>query len=441
MPPDLTTASREELLAIIAQQAEIIAQLQARVHALEERLNARGGPGMPGNKPVSPKSKPSRAARKKRDHNPARQCLTPTESVEHAVATCPDCGTTLCGGWVQRTRQVVEIPVSPVRVIAHRFVARICPICNKRRVPRARAVLQGVTVGRQSFGINLVSLILTLREEGRLPLKTIPWLLQTLYQVSLSVGEIAQMIQAVGKRAESAVTAIRDTIRGSPVVHADETGWREDGQNGYVWTVCTPKERYFVRGKRDKAMVDAILGDRFAGVLVTDFYAAYNHYDGPHQRCWSHLLRDIHALCELYPTDIALAQWATDVHDLYQEGKDFVGTNEQEREYKQRDLEQRLVSLCHPLATDPLAVQARVCRRIVRFQKELFMYVRDPRVPADNNLAERSLRHLVTSRKISGGTRSKEGSTSKMRLASLFGTWRAQGLDPFPTCCSFLATL
>jgi transposase len=441
MPLDLTSASREELLALIAQQAEIIAQLQARVHALEERLNSRGGPGMPGNKPVALKSKGPKAARKKRDHNHARQCLTPTESVEHAVESCPACGTTLCGGWVQRTRQVVEIPVSPVRVIEHRFLARICPVCNKRRVPRASAVLSGVTIGRQSFGINLVSLILTLREEGRLPMKTIPWLVQTLYQVSLSAGEIAQMIQSVARRAEPAVTTIRDKIRGSPVMHADETGWREDGTNGYVWTFCTPTERYFVRGKRDKAMVDAALGDSFAGVLVTDFYAAYNHYDGPHQRCWSHLLRDIHALTDLYPTDTGLVQWATDVHALYLEGKAVVSTDERERERTQLDLETRLASLCHALARDPLAVQARLCRRILSFLKELFMYVRDPRVPADNNLAERSLRHLVTSRKISGGTRSKEGSTSKMWLASLFGTWRAQGLDPFPTCCSFLATL
>ncbi len=54
----------------------------------------------------------------------------------------------------------------------------------------------------------------------------------------------------------------------------------------------------------------------------------------------------------------------------------------------------------------------------------------EPGVPADNNAAERSLRHLVTSRKISGGTRSPQGTQTKMRLASLFGTWRARGEDP-----------
>ena len=77
--------------------------------------------------------------------------------------------------------------------------------------------------------------------------------------------------------------------------------------------------------------------------------------------------------------------------------------------------------LARPFLKDPLAVQAKLCRRMERFIKELFVFVSDPAVPSDN-AAERSLRHLVTSRKISGGTRSGQGTDSKMTLASLFGT-------------------
>jgi hypothetical protein len=81
-----------------------------------------------------------------------------------------------------------------------------------------------------------------------------------------------------------------------------------------------------------------------------------------------------------------------------------------------------------------LAVQAKLCRRIERFIKELFVFVAEPAAPPENNAAERSLRHLVTSRKISGGTRSEQGTSSKMALASLFGTWRARGLNPLLQC-------
>ena len=71
---------------------------------------------------------------------------------------------------------------------------------------------------------------------------------------------------------------------------------------------------------------------------------------------------------------------------------------------------------------------------------ELFVFVAEPAVPSDNNAAERSLRHLVISRKVSGGTRSERGSNSKMTLASLFGTWHAQGLNPLPSCQQLLSS-
>ncbi len=103
-------------------------------------------------------------------------------------------------------------------------------------------------------------------------------------------------------------------------------------------------------------------------------------------------------------------------------------------------LEEKLMVLARPFLKDPLAVQAKLCRRMERFIKELFVFVSDPAVPSDNNAAERSLRHLVTSRKISGGTRSGQGTDSKMTLASLFGTWRARGLNPLLECRRLLAS-
>ena len=87
---------------------------------------------------------------------------------------------------------------------------------------------------------------------------------------------------------------------------------------------------------------------------------------------------------------------------------------------------------------DPSAVQGKLCRRIERHIKELFVFVAEPDVPSDNNPAERSLRHLVISRKVSGGTRSEQGTESKMTLASIFGTWRAQGLNPLAACRQLL---
>ena len=84
-------------------------------------------------------------------------------------------------------------------------------------------------MGRQRFGVNLVSLMVTLREEGRLPIRVIQWYLQTVHRLKLSTGAIVEAIHAAARKAQPAVAAILQRIRGSPVVHADETGWREDG--------------------------------------------------------------------------------------------------------------------------------------------------------------------------------------------------------------------
>ena len=74
-------------------------------------------------------------------------------------------------------------------------------------------------------------------------------------------------------------------------------------------------------------MVEEVLGDEFEGVLVSDFYGAYNVYQGPHQRCWTHLLRDIHLLKERFPEDEGLARWSRRVREVYDRSQAYSGTD------------------------------------------------------------------------------------------------------------------
>ena len=426
---DLNQASRETLL-------EIIAELRQRVESLEARLSSGGGPGarMPGHKPAARRKKLAAAEnkpRQKRTHGFARPRMEPTGRVIHAPESCPECHSALTGGWAQRSREIIEIPVVPAEVTEHVFIARTCPLCRKRRLPRDP--LKGLAAGRQRLGANLVSLIVTLREEARLPVRTIQWYLRTFHQLKLSVGAIVRAVHQVARQAGPAVGELLERIRSSPVVHADETGWRENGRNGYVWTFSTPMERFFLRRGRGGAVVDEVLDESFEGILVSDFYGAYHHYPGLKQRCWAHLLRDIHTLKAWYPEDAVLARWAHGAQQLYAKAREWAARG-RPLPQGQLALEERLLALCLPFLKDSLAVQAKLCRRIERHIKELFVFVSHPEAPSDNNAAERSLRHLVISRKISGGTRSEQGSDSKMTLASLFGTWRTRGLNPFLEC-------
>lgn len=442
-PMEMTTASREELIALILQQRAAIVRLQARVAELEAK---RGKPlGLAGNKIEPKKPESSERKREKRERNVARRRHPePDERVEHAFDHCPGCGTGLAGGSVKRTREVIEVRPSPVVVIEHAYIERCCPICEKRYTPRAE--LDGVVVGRGRLGVGLVALIASLREVGRLPIATITWYLHAFHGLSLSAGAIVGALGSVASAGSGRVEEALAGVRASPYINADETGWREDGVNGYAWVYSAPGWRYFVRAGRDKGVVERVLGGGvpgggFQGVLVCDFYAAYNAYRGPIQRCWVHLLRDIREAVEAHPDDAALAWWAEDVRQVYEEAKGFdaAAHHEEDRYGEHWRLRGELLGVCAPyLRSD--APHAALSQRIERFIHQLFVFVLYPGVPPENNAAERDLRPLVTARKISGGTRSETGTRTKMALATLFRTWVAQGLNPYHACLDLLTS-
>lgn len=134
--------------------------------------------------------------------------------------------------------------------------------------------------GRGRIGHGLSSLLAVLGKEARLPIGMIQRLLATLTGRQLRVGAIVDPVAEVAARAQPLVTGLAEAIRASPVVHADETGGREAGRNGYVWTFRTPQVRLFRHGRRTKDMVSTVLGDQFGGVLVSAFSAADTSDEG-----------------------------------------------------------------------------------------------------------------------------------------------------------------
>lgn len=444
----LEQLDRAALIALVLAQQARHAALEAQIAALTARVEELSGapPKPPPAPPLPPFVKPARPVRppkrprKKRPVNFARRRDTPTRTIEHASDACPDCGTPLAGGEAVRRRQVLHVPRAPVEVIEHVVRRRVCPRCNRACTPPLD--LSDQVLGHHRVSIETMAYIASLRAVGRLPLRAIQWLLDAWHGLRLSTGALVGLLKAVVDRAQPALAALRARVRGSPAVCADETGWRENGRNGYIWTFSTPTLRYFhYAPSRGGAVAQEVLGAVYEGTLVSDFYVGYHWHDGPHQRCWAHLLRDIHDLRVAHADDADLAAWADAVHDLYLEAKQIAAGDAAwaARGAARADLEWRLSAACAPYwAEGSAAPQATLCQRIDRFLDELFAFVLDPTLPADNNLAERSLRPLVTARKISGGTRSEEGSTVRMALASLFGTWQAQGRNPFEACQQLL---
>ena len=437
-------AENTELRARVTELEQHLAAALARIAELEQQH--RDPPAFV--KPNRPQPKEPKAPRKKRapQHNRGRQCEVPTRSEPHALERCPDCNYRLQGQSVDYRRQVIELPPpQPIEVVEHVVIKRFCPKCQRWRSPQLD--LSGQVLGQGRIGVRIVSLIAFLSQTLRLPIRRIQAYLHTIHQLRLSAGEIVELLHQVRRTLQGAVESLKQQARASPILHGDETCWRENGVNGYIWCFSSPGEegvRYYEYDhSRSQAVVKRILGRQFRGHLVSDFYGSYNVYAGKHQRCWVHLLRDLHALKEKYNFDAAVVAWAEDVRSLYDEAQAWLRAqaqpSQEAREQQYVDLVERMHRLGLAYARVKQHPSQALCKRLLRHEDELFQFVLVEGLSADNNLAERSIRPLVVIRKISGGSRSAEGSKTRMALASLFETWQARGLNPFDECLKLLS--
>jgi transposase len=438
----------QELRETLKQTQELLRIALARIEELEKQKTP------PPAFIKANKKKPQedeKKARKKREarHNQARPRSEPTQIIEHRVVNCPECHLRLGGISLARVREVIDIPIPPpLEVTHHHLYKGWCANCQKWH--EAPVDVQEQVMGQGRIGVRLTSLIATLRLVMRLPIRQIQTYVRTLHGVTISIGELVELQHRLKEQMQPHLDALKADIRASPALQMDETGWREDGENGYIWAASTPTVRYYeYHHTRSGTVVKQMIGENFSGVLGSDFYAGYNTHQGLHQRCWVHFLRDVHDLKEKYPLDEHLLIWAKGIKAIYDEaiawaeqGPDVSLTPREQtavRVAHQHAFEAQLWQFCQPYARTQ-APQHTLCERVERFLPELFVFVAVPGVPAHNNLAERSVRPLVVARKISGGTRSPKGSQTRMGLASLFGTWMAQSLNPFHQCLALLST-
>jgi transposase len=433
-----SSAIREhsEMLLLLLEQND---QLKQEIHRLKNPPSSGGKAATTppdwakANTPLASVRKP----RKKRDGSFVRTRQKATQEVLYACKNCPDCGRQLSGGTESSRRQIIELPEIPVSIIDYITIACYCGVCRKRCYPKVD--LGAIAVGESRFGQRIHALVADLRQSCRLPVRQISALISSLCHIHVSTGEVNRMLRTVAARGNDTYNGLLKELHNSPFVHGDETGWRENGQNGYLWNYSTPTICYFTYPKtRAGHVVIDVLGNDYLGVLVSDFYGGYNTHMGLHQRCWVHLLRDVHELCRKFPTPGVLA-WAKNLRDIYDRAKAYTHPTRRERARARVGFQTELVVLAS-LYAKTLLPQNTLCKRLLQFESEMFTFVEYPLVPSENNAAERSIRPRVIARKISGGTRSASGTKTMEVLSSLFATWKLRGQDTLLACRAMLAT-
>jgi len=224
--------------------------------------------------------------------------------------------------------------------------------------------------------------------------------------------------------------AIGNSLPQQHILHGDETGWKMDGANWYLWCMCNKNLAYFHADKsRGRKVIKNILGETFDGLFHADFYAAYSHLPNL-QRCLIHYIRDIKKEIEIQPDETIFQSMLDEVQSIIEEAvklqKADVPTDEKQNQ------KQNLFKRFEKLATTKTKNKTaeKLLNRIHKHKNSLLNFVDYPDAEYHNNRAERTIRPSVIARKISFGNRTVEGARNHSILVSTLHTIRLNNKDP-----------
>jgi transposase len=433
--------TREQASAIYAQGEEavifVLLELGARL--------ATGGvpsPTTPSGM-IPPYQKPATKGRKKRPgakpgHAGARRGPPPkiTHREEHPpLACCSDCGSVLADPTEHRFRLIEDIPETEPEVTEHRIPRQWCPGCKKLVEPPVADAMPGAR-----FGHRLVALTAWLHYGLGTTLSQVIAVLQHHTQFELSPGGLMDAWRRLAQVFAAWVAEIERDVKRSGVLHADETGWRVNGQTRWLWCFTTTRATYYLIDRsRGSPALSKFFTDAFDGVLVTDFWAAYGAVDcAARQACLPHLFRELDKTDEADRTEA----WAVFSKQLKRLLRDAVrlgkrGDLSDERFASRRvRLALRLAALLDAPAENRNV--NRLQKRLRRYRDALFTFLDHPGVPSDNNHAEREIRPAVIMRKTSLCNRSDRGAAVQAILMSVYRTLKLRGRDPLDTIVAAL---
>jgi len=341
------------------------------------------------------------------------------ETVPVATESCPECGVALRGAG-SRLRTVTDLIAPKVERVLYRLERRVCPKCGRRFgvsapgvLPRglySNAFLSHVAVQHYLWGIPL----------GRIE-----------QQTGVGYGALVQGQKQLARLLQGATDKLVEEYRRSPVKHADETGWRTDGENGYAWLFATPTISLFrFRQSRSAAVAAEVIGKKpLPGVLVVDRYHAYSKAPAALQYCYSHLRRDVKDIEKQFPDQGEVAAFVRSLAPSLGEAMHLRTLRLSRKEFCRRAarVKRRIIAIAHRKASHPAIWKVQEIFR--KNPKRLYHWARDPSIPAENNLAERDLRPLVIARKVSFGSQSEAGAHTRETLMTILHTLKKRGLN------------
>jgi transposase len=445
----------DAVVALIQQMIQNMRLLEERVQFLEDQLaknssNSGKPPSSDGYAKPSPKSQRHRHKKKSGGQpghpgNTLQAVRCPDRIDIHRVPRCRHCQASLEEAPLEgmEKRQVFDLPPVRIEVTEHQAEIKRCSHCGRR----TRAEFPGSVTQPVQYGPRFQAQIVYWNQYQMIPLERVCEMSEDLYGHRPSEGTVVRISQETAQSVQPIQAAIQTHLRRQEAVgHFDETGVRIDGKLCWLHSVSTDLLTYYaVHAKRGKLATDAIgVLPGLKGIAMHDGWPTYFRYpEVTHALCNGHHLRELAFLEERYPQ-----KWSTEMKDLLGEIKKEVekrkekGENLSERQlagYEQRyDHLIRKGLKANPNAKPPeegkrgrgrirQSPPRNLLLRLKAHRAAVLLFMRDLRVPFDNNQAERDIRMTKLKQKISGGFRSWEGADDFCLIRGYISTARKNG--------------
>lgn len=359
--------------------------------------------------------------------------------IVHRLDACRQCGASLVLVKPSRffRRQVFEIEKGSLSVVEHRTFSVVCPSCGSLERGQFPTAIKAPV----QYGTSVLSRALYLHLYQLLPVARTQEAMRDLFGCAISQASIQRAARFCSDKLIRCEQRIKQAIRHSAVIGADETGIRINGQNAWVHVARTDSLTHLAtHNNRGKAAFDAIgILNQFKGTLVRDGWFSYKQYGQcRHSLCNAHLLRNLVYIGEAEPLH---KEWTDALAQLLVEIKEAVDTA---RSHSQTELENNLQTdflarYDHLVTTAEEAVRGspsskgagltaqNLLNKFVRNKAQVLTFMIDFTVPFDNNGSERDLRMLKLQQKIAGCFRTTEGVIVFCRARSYLSSARKQG--------------
>jgi len=347
---------------------------------------------------------------------------------EHTLDFCPECQRPLRKPIKSHQRYTVDIPPVEPEVTEHTVHGYWCSNCKKTVYSKVSDALPNSTLG-----LRVLIMTAWLHYWVGMSVRNIVKLLVTFWAFNVSPGGLTQAWRNLAATLKPIYNDMGKKIQNTAVLNADETGWRISGITHWLWCFATDKLCYFVIDKsRGSPVINRVLGKLFEGVLICDFWGAYNKIRTlAKQRCFYHLLTEL----EKVDKSNKSATWQTFRKKLGRMLMDAVRLSSRKTDLTPAIFNKRKGRLY--IRLDQLIESSRkdkdvnrLIKRLIRHRNEFFTFLEYNGVSPYNNHAEQQIRKPVVTRKISQQNRSDRGAEAHAIFMSLFRSAELQGLNP-----------